>query len=199
MLERLMEKEAFLGALRTLGQGASTLGRSGYHALRTGLQDAALARTGGAGWRQSMGRGTSAARQVFSQQGGAGIVQRNPGKFLAGGLAGAGAMGYAAAPSYSPYSEYQGRLPRRELYVKESSEMPNIDSFLEPKTAHTLKTAGLHRVMAAMEKVANGRDVGPELTLPIGVQLLGERFFTKRAEYRQIQNGLRALRALKGE
>jgi len=61
------------------------------------------------------------------------------------------------------------------------------------------RAAGLHQVVARMEKIAHGRDVGPEINLEIAVGLIGAKNFIKRAHNQQVSNGLMALRALTEE
>ena len=58
------------------------------------------------------------------------------------------------------------------------------------------RAAGLHRVVARMEKIAHGRDVGPEINLEVAVGLIGAKNFIKRAHNQQVANGLMALRVL---
>ena len=75
----------------------------------------------------------------------------------------------------------------------------DLSKFLSPESLQTLSNSGMHKVSAAMEKVANNRDIGPEMNLVAAVTLLGERAFIKRAEQRQIQTGILAYRELTKE
>lgn len=77
--------------------------------------------------------------------------------------------------------------------------MVDLYKFMSPEAVHTLRTTGLHKIAAALEKVANGRDVGDEINLPVAVRLLGQRIFEKRAQSRQIASGLYALKTLLGD
>jgi len=89
------------------------------------------------------------------------------------------------------------RQDPRVMKYAEERPMINIEKFIEPRKLNILKTAGLHKVTAALEKVATGRDVGNEINLPIAIHLLGERIFTKKAQTRQIFNGISAYRELR--
>jgi hypothetical protein len=68
--------------------------------------------------------------------------------------------------------------------------------FLTPEALETIKTTGLHKMAAALETVRTGREMPPELTIEHAVQLLGERFYEKRAAFKKIAKGLRAYREL---
>ena len=75
----------------------------------------------------------------------------------------------------------------------------NPAAFLSPRALEVIKTTGLHKMAAALEHVATGRDKPAEITFASAVQLLGEKLYEKRAAYNKITKGLQAFRALRGE
>jgi len=119
------------------------------------------------------------------------FIQQNPKTALGIGAAGVGGTGLAAYGMSGPNEEERYRQNRAKYGGLEEAGIP-IGKFLSPEQLHTIKTAGLHKVVAAVEKVASGRNVD-EITIDAAVHLLGEKAFIKRAERRRISMGLAAL------
>jgi len=188
------DKEAFvMPALRAAG----TLAKAGYGAFRTGLETAARSRIGGSTFGQALRTGAGDAATAFGQQGGTALIKGNPLKLMAGA---AGTTGYVGnnmiSRSPQPAQQMVSHIPQPAQQMVnyasyEDGGIP-IGKFLTPTQLHTIKTAGLHKVVAAVEKVASGRNVG-EITIDTAVHLLGEKAFIKRAETRRITMGLAAL------
>lgn len=74
--------------------------------------------------------------------------------------------------------------------------MVNLDKLMSPENAAKLRTLGLHKVAAARLGMEGWQLPQGELDLRSAVQILGTHIYEKNAEYRQIAEGLIALRSL---
>lgn len=71
----------------------------------------------------------------------------------------------------------------------------NLDLLISPEAASRLRSAGLHKVAAAMLK-NEGFKVAEELTMKDVVTALGIKLRQKNAEYTRIREGFASMRAL---
>jgi hypothetical protein len=73
----------------------------------------------------------------------------------------------------------------------------DLNKLISPELVERIQGAGLHKLAAAVHEVETGREVpGGEFTMPVAIQVLGERIFEKRATYQHIAKGLAAYRSL---
>lgn len=82
------------------------------------------------------------------------------------------------------------------MYFAETKPLANLDVLVGTKLAQTMKTAGLHRLVARREKIAGFGDFEDSVDLKDVVNLIGQKAFIKRAEQKCIAQGIAALNAL---
>lgn len=71
----------------------------------------------------------------------------------------------------------------------------HLERLINPEAAARLRSAGLHKVAAAMAR-QEGFDVGPELTMRDAVTILGTKLRQKNAEWARVREGIAALNKL---
>lgn len=64
-----------------------------------------------------------------------------------------------------------------------------IENLVPPKNLATIKAAGLHRVVGAIEG-------GEDITIKRAAQLIGTKAYLRRREYQKIAAGIKALEAV---
>lgn len=67
--------------------------------------------------------------------------------------------------------------------------MDHLEQFIAPETKEAIRRFGLHKVAAKMYGVE-------EINEEVASSLIGNRFMTRLAEWRQVQAGLTALKEL---
>ena len=75
--------------------------------------------------------------------------------------------------------------------------MIDLDLLMSPEAVHRLKSAGLHKVAAALHRVDTGEDIGEEMTLEKAAELIARKAFLKRASHQKITAGLASYRLLR--
>lgn len=64
-----------------------------------------------------------------------------------------------------------------------------IENFIAPKNIETIKTAGMHKIVGAIEG-------GEEITIKRAAQLIGTKAYQRRREFQKISAGIAALAAV---
>jgi hypothetical protein len=68
----------------------------------------------------------------------------------------------------------------------------DLDKLMKPGAAAKLRSAGLHKVAAALAQT-EGFKVGSEITVASAVTILGAKLRYKNASYARVAEGLKAL------